>query len=195
MPHNPYSLSDWLGYMTYPEIDFLTRLAKSLPEQAYMINIGAGGGTSGLILRSNCPNGYLCTLDKQMDSSPFGCIEAELLVLRENNLLDYAHYGNIVGDSKESLAHWTGPAVDMVFVDGDHAYESAKGDALGALKILKPGGIIAFHDYGDVGNWSGVQQAVDELMLGKYEQIDLVNHLIAFRNTPLKKSRTREAKR
>ena len=41
------------------------------------------------------------------------------------------------------------PLCDAVFVDGDHGYHSVMYDATLAAAIIKPGGIIVFHDYGN----------------------------------------------
>jgi predicted O-methyltransferase YrrM len=38
------------------------------------------------------------------------------------------------------------PQVDFVFVDGDHSYEGLQRDWAVVKKILRPGGIAAFHD-------------------------------------------------
>lgn len=57
------------------------------------------------------------------------------------------------------------PVYDLVFIDGDHSYESVKQDAELASRVLKPGGILAFHDY-DSESDPGVTQAVDELLSG-----------------------------
>lgn len=53
--------------------------------------------------------------------------------------------------------------VDMVFIDGDHRYETVKKDIKRALSLLKPGGIISGHDY-DHPTWPGVKKAVHELL-------------------------------
>lgn len=56
---------------------------------------------------------------------------------------------------------------DMVFLDGFHTYEAVKTDLHRALKVLRPGGVLVFHDYGVVasshgGDKFGVTEAVDE---------------------------------
>ena len=50
---------------------------------------------------------------------------------------------------------------DLVFIDADHHYEETKLDIVRWLPTVKPGGILAGHDYG--GKYEGVKQAVDEL--------------------------------
>jgi len=54
--------------------------------------------------------------------------------------------------------------LDMVFIDADHNYESVRSDIAAWRPKVKPGGIIAGHDYsGDMyGSFPGVDQAVHE---------------------------------
>jgi predicted O-methyltransferase YrrM len=51
-----------------------------------------------------------------------------------------------------------GAAFDFVFIDADHSYEGCRADIAAYLPLLKPGGLLAGHDY----HWPGVKQAVDE---------------------------------
>lgn len=46
-----------------------------------------------------------------------------------------------------SLADTDGP-FDLAFIDGLHDIESVRRDIEGALRLVKPGGMIAFHDLG-----------------------------------------------
>jgi hypothetical protein len=82
--------------------------------------------------------------------------------------------------------------VDMVFIDGDHSYEGCAGDITGWIPHIKPGGVLAIHDYkkGEIPPhpngphpmvWEGVDAAVDDLLIGKYDIIGRVDSLIAFR--------------
>lgn len=48
---------------------------------------------------------------------------------------------------------------DMVFIDGCHSYEYVVHDTQNALKYVRPGGLIAWHDYGYV---KGVSDVVDD---------------------------------
>ncbi len=47
---------------------------------------------------------------------------------------------------------------DMIFIDGDHKYESIKRDLVTSQKRLRPGGLLCGHDF----NWPGVKKAVEE---------------------------------
>jgi predicted O-methyltransferase YrrM len=54
------------------------------------------------------------------------------------------------------------PALDLLFIDGDHSYEGVKADWEAYKGFLKPGSIVIFHDYG----WAeGVKRVVHEDVL------------------------------
>ncbi len=61
--------------------------------------------------------------------------------------------------------------LDMVYIDGDHAYKAVKQDILLWKGKIKKGGIIAGHDY----NLKGVRQAVTE-ELGKPIEVFTITH-------------------
>lgn len=51
-------------------------------------------------------------------------------------------------------------SVDFVFIDGAHDYESVQKDTENAMKIVRTGGVIIWHDYGVV---DGVTRCLNEL--------------------------------
>lgn len=60
---------------------------------------------------------------------------------------------------------------DLVWIDGDHTAEVVEHDVNWALKLLKPGGVLACHDYDEV-TCPGVRQALDKLFGGPGELTD-----------------------
>ena len=62
------------------------------------------------------------------------------------------------------------PYYDIAFIDGDHSKEAVEADIAKCLEVLKPDGLIAFHDYrlkpNEAGDgWDeGVTAAVNELI-------------------------------
>ena len=48
--------------------------------------------------------------------------------------------------------------MDFVFVDAAHDYSNGLADSTNALKMVKPGGIIVWHDFGPY--WSGLVHAI-----------------------------------
>lgn len=47
----------------------------------------------------------------------------------------------------------------LVFVDGSHSYEYARSDTRAAMRLVEPGGMVVWHDY---GIWKGVTRVLDE---------------------------------
>lgn len=60
----------------------------------------------------------------------------------------------------EQAVREVGHPVRLVFIDGDHRYESVKNDIAAWSPCVIDGGIIAFHDL----NWPGVARAIAELL-------------------------------
>lgn len=71
------------------------------------------------------------------------------------------------GGSGEFLCHPRLTRYDFIYIDGDHTTKGVYGDGLGALRILKPGGLLAFDDYQwkpHGGTDDGPGAAVDKLL-------------------------------
>ena len=72
--------------------------------------------------------------------------------------------------SQQALSCLENESIDVVYLDADHSYEATLGDLHMAWSKLKPGGILAGHDY-EINHakartaWSfGVKRAVDEFV-------------------------------
>lgn len=168
------------GYLFRAEIDTLREIVLSLPPNPLIVNIGAGAGTSGLLVLETRSDITLITIDITNESSPLGCLYGERLVIKEAGLWDTwcRRWFQLHGDSKEVGREWNmatcirylaktdatpvigyiprllGDArVDLVFVDGGHEYEECAGDILAWTPHLKPGGFIAVHDYKKEDDW------------------------------------------
>ena len=50
---------------------------------------------------------------------------------------------------------------DLILIDEEHDAQSVENDITTALKVLAPGGLLAFHDYPDP-RWSDMRKVVDE---------------------------------
>lgn len=184
--HTAHSVADWTGYLYHTEIDALKELAQSLPENAHIINIGAGNGTSGLAFMEARTDLHVTTIDIQLESSPFGCLQGEEAVFRSAGFWGDPRHEQIHGDSKAVASSWRGAGrsmVDMVFVDGGHQYHEAWGDLTLWRPLINPNGIMAVHDYEKKAKiWRGVDEAVREYIEIYGDEIVLqVETLIAFR--------------
>lgn len=109
-----------------------------------VVEIGTGGGTSAIwLLRGMAPDGVLTSID----------IEAEHQRLARQSLTEAGfapgRFRLITGSALEVLPRLTDGAYDMVFAD---AAKGEYADYLGqALRLLRPGGIVAF----DNALWHG----------------------------------------
>jgi len=69
----------------------------------------------------------------------------------------------LFGDSKAFDETPYAGRCDLVFVDGSHAYSYVKSDTEKALRMLAPGGILLWHDYGSGSSTRGVYRYLNEL--------------------------------
>jgi predicted O-methyltransferase YrrM len=69
----------------------------------------------------------------------------------------------LYGDSKQfDEAPWQSWA-DLVFVDGSHARSYVESDSDKAMRIVKPGGVVLWHDYAGPSHARGVFEALNAL--------------------------------
>ena len=61
---------------------------------------------------------------------------------------------------------YDGPAPDIVFVDGDHAYDQARRDVYNALEILADEGVLFMHD-----TWPVFRAATERMVCGGVHRI------------------------
>ena len=78
----------------------------------------------------------------------------------------------IEAPSVEAAEVFADGALDFVFIDADHSYESVKQDITAWLPKVRPGGFVTGHDI----HMGEVRQAVEELLPGYQE--DFVNDCV-----------------
>jgi predicted O-methyltransferase YrrM len=75
------------------------------------------------------------------------------------------HYGvrdkvEIIQEYSDVAAkNWDGRRICLLFIDGDHTEKWVDHDLYAFLPFMSPGGLIAFHDYGN--SFHGVRKVVD----------------------------------
>lgn len=113
------------------------RFLAAVLEARAVVEIGTGTGVSGLwLLRGMRPDGVLTTVD----------IEAEHQRLARESFTDegipHQRVRTIAGSALDVLPRLTDGHYDLVFADGDkREYSAYLGEA---LRLLRPGGVIAF---------------------------------------------------
>jgi hypothetical protein len=80
---------------------------------------------------------------------------------------------------KDDWRSFGGP-FDMILIDGSHVYPDVKSDSANALRNLRPGGTVFWHDY---GHYLGVSKALDELARDHHLAVIKGTRLACFRGT------------
>lgn len=73
------------------------------------------------------------------------------------------------------------PLCDAMFIDGDHSLQGVFHDAALAEMVVKPGGIIVYHDYHDLGT-VGVRDALHQLFADGHRLFHVEGTWLAYEN-------------
>lgn len=149
------------GWMRDPE---LTWLAEQAQQHRSIVELGSYLGRSTRALADNTP-GVVYAIDHFRGPSSVPLPDEERETINERFI---ANVGDLIKSGKVvqiTCDHGHIPPVnffpDMVFVDGDHVYESVKRDIVFWQEKTMPGGLLCGHDY--FIRFPGVVQAVEEL--------------------------------
>lgn len=170
---NSYDLTDGHEPMSYAEIDCLKALAGNLSNNPLIVNIGAADGVSTCAFLEARPGALIYSVD--VEECP-----RELENVRRCGLNPF-RIVRLLGRSEE-IGMLFPYAIDLLFVDGGHF--NAGNDIEAWLDKVRPGGIVAFHDYQEVcpANNPGSVFADVNAKMGGYARIgDVVDRVIAFR--------------
>lgn len=155
------------GWMSEDELLWLATQASS---HLNIVEFGSFHGRSAKAMADNlCPGGHIWCVDPWMGNYKYNNyvdvpIDTYVMPHFLENLKEHIKAGRVTPVRAFSYNLSLPTRVDMVFIDGDHRYETVVKDIKKAYELLKPGGIISGHDYGEK-NWPGVKKAVDELVL------------------------------
>jgi predicted O-methyltransferase YrrM len=176
MASNAYALANAFGYLRQEEVYLLQYVAGLVREDAVIINIGAGAGTSALAMREIRPDATMYTVDIS-PGGPLGGMEGERNAFA-NAGISHLLPIQIIADSKTVGKYWDRGEVSLVFVDGDHSVEGARGDIREWRKHIENGGYMAIHDY-HKDTWKDVYDVVNEEFEG-VEPIGTAYSLVVF---------------
>jgi predicted O-methyltransferase YrrM len=87
------------------------------------------------------------------------------------------------GNSREfDFSPYAG-AMDIIFVDGAHDFETVISDTRNALKMLRPGGVVLWHDFALYGDYNDVTRAVVSLVPSD-DLFQIANSQLAYYRKP-----------
>ena len=151
-------------------------LARQAAQATIILEIGCFCGRSTSALASHT-DGYVISVDS-FAGAPGDAHEREAKQVGPDALCDRAatnlqaliRTGHVVllnGRSEEVVPMLRSfrNVIDLVFIDGDHSYEQVVRDIEVCVPLLREGGILSGHDYGDRKH-PGVKRAVDEQLSG-----------------------------
>ena len=149
----------------------LLEMIKELPNKGTMIEIGTFTGESTVLFGDHFKkvigiDPMLQDYDVQDPTSKFNF--NEVLDMFNNRTKEYNNITLIRKTSDDAVKELDGETYDFVYIDGIHQYKNVKQDIINYLPLVKKGGYIGGHDYGEP--WPGVKVAVDE-MFGKPDKV------------------------
>lgn len=165
--HEPQFGENWF---TYPNL--YCDMVKKFPAGSKFVEVGCWKGKSTAfmcveIANSNKNIDFYCvdTWEGSIEHKDNSTLNTlfETFLSNMNSLKNY--YIPLKMTSIEASAKFKDNSLDFVFIDASHTYEDVKNDIINWLPKVKPGGILAGHDYynNEYDYFPGVKRAVDEI--------------------------------
>ena len=163
---NPEFGEDWFSY---PEL--YKSMVEKFPSGSKFVEVGSWKGKSSAYMAVEIANS-----SKEID---FYCVDTwegsvehkntnQLFMLYDIFLSNMkaveSYYTPLKMKSLDAASRFNDHSLDFVFIDASHEYEDVKADIIAWLPKIKPGGILAGHDYyiGEFDYFPGVKKAVNE---------------------------------
>lgn len=143
----------------------LYSLARFLPAlKAVEIGVDDGSTTRPLLLGVAAVDGHLWSVD------PAPC-QAARAYIADSGLADRWSFENMT--SQEFATRCPQP-LDLVWIDGDHSAEGVRSDWQLYEPLVRPNGIIAFHDKLNTREFPGIAKLIDNEIRPYWERWECV---------------------
>ena len=166
------------GWLEEPEGRLLARLARD----RRVLELGSYLGLSTVwMARVAASVVAVDTFDGRATGLPLeDTYEAFCANLRRHGVADRVRA--IRSETREALPALAseGMAFDVIFIDAAHDAASVAADFAEARRLLRPGGMVAFHDYG-AAKELGVKEVVDRLLADGWQAADRVGSVIVLK--------------
>lgn len=161
-------------------LPFYWRMADALPQEPHVAEVGVYRGRSLLFLAARLRDlgklGIVHAIDKwdESDEASHRPGEAEFAAFMADairiGVWDALKIHRMTSETAaDRIADYS---LDLVFLDATHTHNEVLADIRIWERKLKPGGILAGHDYS--GSFPGVASAVHEVFGGKVRVVDTV---------------------
>jgi predicted O-methyltransferase YrrM len=141
---------------TEAERGCLAQLAREVPDQGLMVEIGClYGGVTAVLALSN-PSAAVIAID-DFSWHPEGMpVNSAAMVLDNMRSVGVDNVTIIEGDSRGQHKAWA-RKIDLLWIDGGHSFEYVRSDLFNFAKWCE---VIALHDYENPEEWMGITRAV-----------------------------------
>jgi len=170
METEPY-YRKWTLRRNYDQVWGLIDLIEDFPKDPVVVEIGTFAGDSAELFSLVAKKVY--TIDPlawggiMQVADNYTCDDVKRYL--NDRLAKRTNIEYIKKYSKDAVVMFEDNSIDVVYIDGDHEYESVKQDITLWLPKVKVGGLICGHDHNEHPQHAGVIKAVDEL-LGGYDK-------------------------
>lgn len=143
--------------LTIPEARRLAELA----EGKKVLEVGSSCGFSTIVMALVADHVDAVDPHPEIPELTSGTLASLMVAAEEHGVTD--KIAVIQGMSYTALPDLEAHSYDLIFVDADHDGAAVTADAALVRRLVKPGGYLAFHDYGE-DCCPGVAQAVDRVL-------------------------------
>jgi len=116
-----------------------------------LVEVGTWTGRSTIMLARRLPDWTIYTIDSYPEDYPDAFRRmvgpATARELAEHSLAPHKNVRRILDDSVHAAHEWVDDFVDAVFLDGGHSEDQAREDVFSWTARVRPGGIMALHDW------------------------------------------------
>lgn len=165
----PHFNENIIGWFTFPRL--YKDMVNKFPSGSQFVEVGVYEGKSFaylLVEMINSGKQFDITAVDSFTFLDYHTNENILVVFKRNMTPAGDTFKIINGQSDQSANNFEDKSLDFVFIDADHVYENVKKDIQAWLPKIKPGGIIAGHDYCEAH--PGVIQAVHEVFADDFNK-------------------------
>ena len=163
---NPEFGEEWFSYP-----DLYKSMVEKFPSGSKFVEVGSWKGKSSAYMAVEIANSgkeidFYCVdiWEESIDYKGMEGVSRLYDIFLSNMKPVESYYTSLKMKSLDAVSRFEDHSLDFVFIDASHEYEDVKSDIIAWLPKIKPGGILAGHDYyiGDFDYHPGVKKAVNE---------------------------------